>query len=217
MVEDNINFDYILRYIRRTLKPKTGILRELEIYAENNDVPISQPETIRLIELLVKISGAERILEIGTAIGYSALCMVNAGALSVDTVEIDEATAKIAVENIEKAGFSDRINVHIGDAKDVIKTLDTKYDMIFIDAAKGQYNVFFDESMRLLKKGGILVSDNILYKGMTATDELVLHRKITIVKRLRAYVDMLCNHPQLETDIIPIGDGVALSYRTDGE
>ena len=85
--------------------------------------------------------------------------------------------------------------------------------MIFIDAAKGQYNKFFEYSMKMLKKGGILVSDNVLYKGMTANDELVEHRKITIVRRLRQYLDMLCSNEELETDILPLGDGVALSIK----
>ena len=213
MVEDNINFDYILRYIRRTLKPKNGLCAKLEEFAKENSVPISQPETIRLIELLIRIGKYKRALEIGTAIGYSAICMANAGCDFIDTVEINHDMADLARENVKKAELSDKINIYEGDACDVLKELNGEYDLIFIDAAKGQYGLFFDESMRMLKKGGVLVSDNVLYKGMTATDELVLHRKITIVKRLRAYLDMLCGNPLLETDILPIGDGVALSFK----
>ncbi len=215
MTEDNINFDYITRYIRRTLKPSQGQILDMERYAKEKEVPISQPESIKLIELLIKIGGVERVLEVGSAIGYSAIRMALSGAQYIDTIEINEDAARVARDNIEKAGLTDRISLYEGDAKDVLPTLEGSYDLIFIDAAKGQYNEFFKEGMRLLKKGGILVSDNILYKGMTATDELVLHRKITIVKRLRAFVDMLCNHPKLDTDILPLGDGVAISVKCE--
>lgn len=213
MIEDNINFDYITRYIRRTLRQSDGIIAEMEEYAKQNGVPISQPESIKMLELLIKIGNVKRVLEIGTAIGYSAIRMVKAGAEHIDTIEINADATKVATENILAAELTDKIIVHLGDAKDILPTLDGCYDLIFIDAAKGQYEEFFKHSMRMLKCGGILVSDNILYKGMTATDELVLHRKITIVKRLRKYVDMLCNHPQLETDILPLGDGVAISVK----
>lgn len=215
MVEDNINFDYITRYIRRTLKPSEGILLEMENFAKENDVPISQPESIKLIELLIKIGDVKKVLEVGTAIGYSAIRMAMSGADCVHTIEIHEPAARCAKGNIEKAGLSDKITVYEGDAKDVLPTLSGEYDLVFIDAAKGQYNEFFKQGMRLLKKGGILVSDNILYKGMTATDELVQHRKITIVKRLREYVSMLCSHPKLDTDILPLGDGVAISVKCE--
>lgn len=213
MTEDNITFDYITRYIRRTLRQSDGIIAEMEEYAKENGVPISQPESIKMLELLIKIGNVKRILEIGTAIGYSAIRMAKAGAEHIDTIEINDDAAKVALRNISAAELTDKIFVHQGDAKEVLPTLDGSYDLIFIDAAKGQYEEFFKHSMRMLKRGGILVSDNILYKGMTATDELVLHRKITIVKRLRKYVDMLCNHPQLETDILPLGDGVAISVK----
>lgn len=213
MIEDNITYDYITRYIRRTLKKSDGLRLEMEQFAKEYDVPISQKETIKLIELLIRIGKTERVLEVGSAIGYSAICMADAGALHIDTIEINEDAVRVATQNIEKAGYSDRIHIHFGDARDILPTLNQEYDMIFIDAAKGQYNKFFEYSMKMLKKGGILVSDNVLYKGMTANDELVEHRKITIVRRLRAYLDMLCSNEELETGILPIGDGVALSIK----
>ncbi len=218
MIEDNINYEYIIRYIRRTLKPSSGFIAEMEKYARENDVPISQPETIKLLELLIKISGAKSVLEVGTAIGYSAIRMAKSGAAHIDTIEINEKAADRAKRNVLSVGMSDKINVISGDANEVLPALDGEYDLIFIDAAKAQYGRFFEHCMRMLKNdGGILVSDNILYKGMTATDELVLHRKRTIVKRLRDYVDMLCRHPLLDTDILPLGDGVAVSLKCGGE
>lgn len=215
MIDDNINYEYILRYIRSTIRKRDGIFADMEKFAKENEVPISQIETIRLIEILIRLGNIKNVLEVGAAIGYSAICMAWAGATKIDTIEINADAVRVARKNIELAGYNDRITVHEGDAREVLKELDGKYDMIFVDAAKGQYNEFFENCMRMLKVGGILVSDNVLYKGMTATDELVQHRKITIVKRLRTYVDMLCNHPKLETDVLPIGDGVALSIKTE--
>ena len=130
-----------------------------------------------------------------------------------DTIEISEDAARVARENFKQAGLEDKITLHFGDAKEVLPTLEGQYDMIFMDAAKAQYGNFFPHCMRLLKPGGLLVSDNVLYKGMTATDELLERRKITIVKRLRNYLEMLSNHPELETSVLPVGDGVALSYK----
>ncbi len=213
MIDDNINYEYIIRYIRRTLKPSAGYIKELEKFAKVNSVPISQPETIKLIELLIKIGNVKNVLEVGTAIGYSAIRMAESGAEHIDTIEINPDAAAYAKKSIYHMKLEDKINVIEGDAKEVLADMSGEYDLIFIDAAKAQYNEFFKHCMRMLRRGGILFSDNILYKGMTATDELVKHRKITIVKRLRKYVDMLCEIPELETDILPLGDGVAISVK----
>ena len=107
--------------------------------------------------------------------------------------------------------------IHPGDAKEILPTLDGQYDIIFVDAAKAQYGEFFPHCMRMLKTGGLLVSDNVLYKGMTATDELMKRRKITIIKRLRNYLSMLSSHNELSTTVLPIGDGVALSVHKKKE
>ena len=208
MIDDNINYEYIIRYIRRSVEGKRGILKELE-----NDIPISQPETIKLIEVLIRFGRAEKILEIGTAIGYSAIAMCSAGASDVTSIEILPEMVDIARENIKKSGFSEEIRVIQGNAGEILKEMEGEFDIIFIDAAKGQYLDYFENCMRLLRSGGLLISDNVLYKGMTATDELVLRRKITIVKRLRKYIELITSHEELDTAIIPIGDGVAISCK----
>jgi len=115
--------------------------------------------------------------------------------------------------NVKKAGLQDVINIIEGDALEVLKCLEHKYDMIFLDAAKGQYPEFLPECLRLLRSGGLLISDNILYKGMVAKDELVVRRKKTIVKRLRNYLETICNTDELETSILPVGDGLAISFK----
>ncbi len=213
--DDNINYEYIIRYLRDTLPKSTGFLKELEEYAKANEVPISQPESIRLIEVLLKIMNAKKILEVGSAIGYSAIRMSNACGAEVVTIELSEEMAVLARNNISRAGLDDKITLICGDAKDVLPEIkgDNEFDMIFVDAAKGQYMEFFPHCMRLLRQGGVLISDNVLYKGMTATDELVVRRKITIVRRLREYLDMLSNNKELSTAILPIGDGVAISFK----
>lgn len=210
-----ISHEYISRYLEKTLKPDEGILLELREYARLNHVPIIQPEVARLLVVLGKLLQPGRILEIGTAIGYSSLLFstILKGRGVIDTIERNDAMIALARSNIKRAGCDDTINVIAGDAGDVLKCLDRKYDMIFIDAAKGQYGEFFPDCFRMLKEGGLLVSDNVLYKGMVANDELVVRRKKTIVRRMRDYLDSLCSNESLETSIIPIGDGVALSYK----
>ena len=131
----------------------------------------------------------------------------------VTTIELSDEMADIAEENIKKAGLSDKITLIRGDGREVIPEIEGEFDLIFIDAAKGQYQEFFNEAKRLLRVGGILVSDNVLFKGMTATDELVIRRKITIVKRLREYLTMLKENKDFATALLPIGDGVAISIK----
>jgi len=210
-----INYEYITTYIRNTINKNEGFLRELERYAEENHIPIIQPEVAKLITVLGNMQKPGRILEIGTAIGYSAILMTSflKQGGKIDTIERYEKMAEKARENIKMAGKEDTINIIIGDAMDVLACLDKQYDMIFVDAAKGQYPEFLPHCMRMLVKGGLLISDNVLYQGMVATNELVVRRKKTIVTRLRKYLTTLCNSDELETCIIPVGDGVALSYK----
>ncbi|MBQ2285100.1 MAG: O-methyltransferase [Clostridia bacterium] len=184
----------------------------MEEYAKVHEVPIAQPETAKLIENLIRMSPSKKVLEIGSAIGYSSIIMANAGA-DVTTIERDENMFEPLFSNIEKAGHKDKIHVHQGDALEILDTIDDKFDFVFVDAAKGQYLEFLPHCMRMLKVGGIMFSDNILYKGMVATDELYKRRKVTIIRRLRDYLDTICNMDELSTVIVPIGDGAAISYR----
>jgi predicted O-methyltransferase YrrM len=210
-----ICYDYINEYLRKTIKANSGLLLELERFAGENNVPIVHPEVSKLLTVLGSMLKPTRILEVGTAIGYSSILF--SGILQkggkIDTIEINESMVEIAKENINKAGLVGVIAIIIGDAVEVLKCLDKRYDMIFIDAAKGQYNEFLPECLRMLNKGGILVSDNVLFKGMIANDELLVRRKRTIVKRMRDYLNSICMNEELETSIIPIGDGVAVSYK----
>ncbi|MBO5060561.1 MAG: O-methyltransferase [Clostridia bacterium] len=213
--KDAIVYPYITSYIRGEIPERCGILKELEEYAQENSVPIVQPETAKLLEVLMCIKRPMRILEVGCAIGYSAILMaqyLEEGG-SITTLEWDAATAEIARKNIEKAGLSDTITVICNDAKEVIPNLTGEYDVIFLDGPKAHYIYMLNDCIRLLKKGGILVSDNILYKGMIADDEHVIRRKITIVKRLRRFISAQMQRGELETVILPLGDGVTVAVK----
>lgn len=210
-----ICFDYIVEYIRNTIKEDDGILMELREFAASNGIPVIQPETAKLLLVLGLAVKPLRILEAGTAIGYSSILLSktlrNGGV--VDTIENDCKMLDMARHNIRMAGCQDRINSIAGDIAEVLRCLDKKYDFILLDAAKGQYIELLPDCIRLLENGGLLVSDNVLFKGMVANDKLVIRRKKTIVKNLREYLDNICNNPALETSILPVGDGVAVSVR----
>ncbi|MCX7923925.1 MAG: O-methyltransferase [Clostridia bacterium] len=210
-----ICYDYINEYIRNTITGNGSLLAELEEFAKSNHVPIVQPEVAKLLVVLGNIIRPKRILEVGTAIGYSSILLTTVLQPDgiIDTIDRYELMIERAKENIKRAGKESVINVIEGDALEVLRCLDKKYDMVFLDAAKGQYPEFLPECLRMLSKGGVLISDNILYKGMVANDELVVRRKKTIVKRMRDYLDTICKSDELETSIVPIGDGVAISYK----
>lgn len=213
--KDAIVYPYITEYLRKETPCHTGILKELEDYAHANDVPIVTKETAQLLEVLSSIKRPKRILEVGCAIGYSAILMseyLEDGG-TITTLEWDSDMAEIARKNIEKAGKSHVINVINDDAKQVLPTLSAKYDIIFLDGPKAHYIYMLNDCIRLLNKGGLLVSDNVLYKGMIADDEHVIRRKITIVKRLRRFISAQMQRNELKTVILPLGDGVTVSVK----
>jgi len=207
------------KYIRNILPNNTGILYEMEEYARNKHVPIIHKEVAALVKVITKTSGAAKILEIGTAIAYSTIifCIAMGENGRITTIERNENMYTVALANIEKANLKDRIKVIHGDASDVLMHLSEKYDLIFLDSAKSQYSDYLNDLLRLLKNGGILISDNVLYKGMVADDALVAKRKKTIVNKLRNYLEVITNHPELDTSILPIGDGVAISCKKQEE
>lgn len=215
---DAIVAPYITSYIREKTTHNNPMLLGLEEYARENKVPIAKPETARLLSVITKLIKPKRILEVGCAIGYSSAIMSQGLAPNgeIITIEYDAKTAEIARNNIKKAGLSDKITVVEGDAKDYLSYIDEdeSFDIVFLDGPKAHYLFMLDDAVRLLKKGGLLISDNILFKGMTADDDHFARRKVTIINRLREYIDALMAHPQLETSILSQGDGVTLSVKT---
>lgn len=211
---NNIQYDYIEEYINNTHKKEEAFFEELREYAEENHIYIVKPQVEKLLSVLMSAIKPQKILEVGTAIGYSSMLMLKyAGETSsVTTIERDEKVLLRAKENIKRRGLTDRINTIFGDATEVLENLSGEYDFVFVDAAKGQYRDHFEKSLKLVKQGGIILTDDVLYFGMTASDELATKKHITITRRLREYLSFLCSDERFETTILPIGDGVAITY-----
>lgn len=144
--------------------------------------------------------------------GYSAICFSKylSETGKIDTIERDEERAKEAIENIKAMGLYDKINIYVGDAVEILPTFNKKYDIIFIDAAKGKYPFFLSEALRMSKSGTIIVADNILYKGYVMSD-YNKHKQRTAVRNLREYIKEVLDNPDLETEILEIGDGLCIS------
>lgn len=208
--------DYILDLFNE--KNKNNFIAELRNGAEKDNIPIITTDTERLMSVLLTMHQPKKMLEIGTAIGYSAISFVSTlPNLKITTIEHSEKMYEAAISNIEKANLSSQINVIKGDAREIIENVNDTFDMIFIDAAKGHYKLFFDRCLYKLNDLGVIISDNVLYKGMTASNEFLIKRKRTIVKRMREYLKYISNREDFETTILPVGDGVAISVRKAGK
>ncbi|MCY6372324.1 O-methyltransferase [Clostridium ganghwense] len=210
-----IAHDYMTDYIRELIPQEEGILKKLEEFAEENRVPIVQKEVANFLKFMINMQKPKKILELGTAIGYSSILMyLSSKSISrITTIERDKKMIQIAEENIKKYGFENNINILEGECLEVLEKLEDEYDMIFMDAGKGHYNHFLPHCLRLLKKDGVIIADNVLFRGMVASDELVKRRKITIVKRMRSYLDLVSKDKELITSVIPMGDGIAVTTR----
>ena len=187
-------------------------LIQIKEKALKEHIPIIMDDTLQEMEKRMNQNRPSKILEIGTAVGYSAICfskfLEEQG--FIDTIERDEERAKVAKENIKIMNLESKINLYIGDAVEILPTLNQEYDMIFIDAAKGKYPFFLKESLRLLSPKGILFADNILYKGYVMSD-YNKHKQRTAVRNLREYIAEVTQNPKLETEILEVGDGLAIT------
>lgn len=194
----------------------TPFLNELEQYALKTNVPIIRPQMQSLLKLLLAMKQPKQILEVGTAIGFSALLMSEYGPedLKITTIEKYEKRIPIAKENFRKASKEDSITLLEGDATEILKELEGPFDFIFMDAAKGQYIHFLPDILRLMPKGGLLISDNVLQDGDVMESRFaVTRRNRTIHSRMRDYLYELKHNEQLCTDILPVGDGVTISVK----
>lgn len=206
----------LVTYINSLDRGNTPFLNQLEMDALKNQVPIIRRETQSLLKVLLRIKTPSRILEVGTAVGFSALLMSTYGPEScrITTIENYDKRIPIARENFKKAGKEEQITLLEGDAREILKTLEEPFDFIFMDAAKGQYIHFLPDILRLLSRGGILISDNVLQDGDIIESHFAVERRNrTIYKRMREYLSALKNSDVLETSILPLGDGVALSVK----
>ena len=206
----------LVTYINSLDRGNTPFLNQLEMDALKNQVPIIRRETQSLLKVLLRIKTPSRILEVGTAVGFSALLMSTYGPENcrITTIENYDKRIPIARENFKKVGKEEQITLLEGDAREILKTLEEPFDFIFMDAAKGQYIHFLPDILRLLSRGGILISDNVLQDGDIIESHFAVERRNrTIYKRMREYLSALKNSDVLETSILPLGDGVALSVK----
>lgn len=189
-------------------------LEKIKQKALEEHIPILMDDTLEKIEDILKEEKPKRILEIGTAVGYSAsqFAKVTDEDCIIDTIELNEERAKQAQENIKKIGVENRINIMIGNAVEILPTLNETYDIVFIDAAKGKYPIFLQEGIRMIKNGGIILADNILYKGYVMSD-YNKHKQRTAVRGLRQFLKDLEENPNLETNLLEVGDGLIISKK----
>ena len=191
-------------------------LKKVKELALENHVPIIMDDTLEVIEKLLNDEKPKRILEIGTAVGYSASCFARVlDDVIIDTIELSEERYNEALINLEKIGVKDRVNVFLGNAVDILPTLTENYDMVFIDANKGKYPVFLQEAIRMINNNGLIVADNVLYKGYVMSD-YNKHKQRTAVRHLREYLKEATENEMLETEILEVGDGLAITRVTKG-
>ncbi len=191
---------------------KNEILNNIKHKALDNHIPIIMDDTLEAIDKYLNDRKPEKILEIGTAVGYSAICFSKylSETGKIDTIEREHDRVEEAKNNIKDMGLEEKINILEGDAVEILPTLNEIYDVIFIDAAKGKYPFFLKEALRMLKPNGIIFADNILYKGYVMSD-YNKHKQRTAVRNLREYIKEISENPNLETQILEVGDGLAVS------
>ena len=206
----------LVTYINSLDRGNSEILDEIEKEALDTYVPIIRKEMQTFLKLLLAMKKPMRILEVGTAVGFSAVLMAEYGPKDVEIVTIEnyEKRIPIAKNNFKQAGKEKQIKLLEGDAAEILPTIDDPFDLIFMDAAKGQYINFMPEVLRLLKKDGVLVSDNVLQDGDIIESHFVVERRNrTIYKRMREYMYELTHNDELVTSVLPVGDGITVSVK----
>lgn len=204
-----INYPHTNLYLEKLIEDRDFL--DLREYAEINNIPIMNVETKEFIKTILISKKPKSILEIGSAIGYSALVFDKYTKADITTIELDESTANKASENFQKY-FAD-IKIINDDAQKALNNINQGFDFVFIDANKAHYIDYFKKTANLLSDGGIIIADNVLFKGMVLNDNYVDKRMITIVKRLRNYLAYVMDRNDFQTTIIPIGDGLTLSIK----
>lgn len=191
-------------------------IKQIKEKALNEHIPIIMDDTLEVVGKVLQELKPNKILEIGTAVGYSAICFSKYLSKDgrIDTIERDEERIAEAKINIKDLNLEEKINIIIGDAVEILPTLNEKYDAIFIDAAKGKYPFFLKEAIRMLSDKGIIIADNILYKGYTLSD-YNKHKQRTAVRGLREYLKELEENEELKTELLEVGDGLTITRRKE--
>lgn len=206
----------LVTYINSLDTGNTGVLNQIEKEAIETYVPIIRKEMQTFLKMLLAMKKPMRILEVGTAVGFSAILMAEYNPVECQIVTIENYSKRIPIakENFKRAGKENQITLIEGDAAEVLKTFEEPFDFIFMDAAKGQYINFMPDILRLLKKEGVLVSDNVLQDGDIIESRFVVTRRNrTIHKRMRDYLYELTHHEELVTSVLPVGDGITVSVK----
>ncbi len=206
-------------YLQSLAAEDSCLVEEIAAQALADRVPVIRRETASLLKMLLALKKPQKILEVGTAVGYSALLMAENAPknCSIVTIEKSQERAAQARENIRRAGRQEQIMLLEGEAADILRELSGGWDFVFMDAAKGQYLHFFDEIFRLLAPGGVLVSDNVLQDGTILESRFAVERRErTIHSRMREYLYVITHHDSLTTAVVPVGDGAAVSVKALG-
>ena len=207
---------FIEDFINDLVPEKDGYLKDMRTFAEEEEVPIIDRQVENYLSFFLSVLNPATILELGTAIGYSASVMAQATDAYITTVELDPDRAVNARTHFQNQNLEERVQLIVGDAADFIAKDEGSYDFIFIDAAKGQYEVYLEKCLKLLNRDGIICMDNVLFHGMLASKALFKRRKITIVKRLKRMLHTVFQSEELSVNLIPIGDGVLMIRRLNG-
>lgn len=210
---DNINREYIDTYINSLIPDENERLMIFRKECEARGLPIIHKEVGQYIKLVIKQLNAKSIIEVGCNVGYSSIFMSHAmkNEGRVVTMERSEKFYEEALNNINSFGLERNIEVHLGDAAEILDNVKGTFDIAFIDAAKSYYKLFFDKCCEKMNSGGIILSDNVLYQGMIANDELVVRRKKTLVRNLRNYLEYISHDDRYVTSVLPLGDGLAVT------
>lgn len=215
-MERNITNDIVTEYINGFYQPASPELGTLRLEAEAEKVPIILKETESFLRVMLSIAAPRRILEIGCAVGYSAMFFTAVTGAQVVTIEKDPEMAAKASSNIKRLGYEDKIRIVEGDGEEGVNALfeqgEEPFDMVFIDAAKSHYKRFLEASWKLCRQGTVVISDNVLFKARIASDIYdPTGKHKTNIKKMREYVDFITSDPRMETSIIACGDGVSVS------
>lgn len=204
---------FIEEFLNELVPEKDNYLKEMRRFAEEEEVPIIDRQVENYLAFFLSVLKPRTILELGTAIGYSASVMARATNAVITTVELDSVRAINARTHLQNQHLEDRVHLIVGDAAEFITKDQGSYDFIFIDAAKGQYEVYLKECLRLLNEDGVICMDNVLFHGMLASKALFKRRKITIVKRLKRMLHTVFQSDELSVNLLPVGDGVLMIRR----
>jgi predicted O-methyltransferase YrrM len=205
----------LLDYLHKKLPERSSLFQEMEQYAKEENVPIMDAYSMETVLQLLRMFQPKRILELGTAIGYSASRMAAVVQAIIVTIERDEERYKVAEEYFNKQEIQERIHLLKGDAFDLVEEAKKygPYDCLFIDAAKGQYKRFFESFTPFLSETSMIITDNVLFKGYVYEDDIENKRLQKLGKKIDGFNDWLINHPDYNTIILPVGDGIAISIK----